>query len=416
MKIVIPTYDRYNNFKTLPFLEKNNIDKNNIYIFVADEEQKNKYTNVIGNEYNIIIGVLGLVNQRTYITNYFDDEEILICMDDDIEDLIHYDNINFIDWLNDCINYLSESKYGLLSISPSTNPFFHNEKNKKNSNTYNIGNYYCIGAFFILKNDKELLLDNSIILEDLERSLLYKKKYISNIIYNKVLIKTKYFAKGGLSSQRNKNNYLNSVNKLIYEYPSLLKFNYKKLQLDKYYLFPNLSLVKNVSNNILNVIQLPKIDSSELSVLYCLLENTYIRPKTNYNNRRNFPNHHQALTFGLTRARFNNRLNKKLVDISNDSKKYSEIYDEILRIGNIYCPFNFQSIHVNKNVVCPKHKDDKNKQMSMLLSFGDYTGCNIVVEDKIYDADCNPIIFNGSKLEHWNTDDLIGTKYSLVFF
>ena len=52
----------------------------------------------------------------------------------------------------------------------------------------------------------------------------------------------------------------------------------------------------------------------------------------------------------------------------------------------------------------------------MLLSFGDYTGCNIVINNKTYDANCNPIVFNGSELEHWNTDDLIGTKYSLVFF
>ena len=52
----------------------------------------------------------------------------------------------------------------------------------------------------------------------------------------------------------------------------------------------------------------------------------------------------------------------------------------------------------------------------MLLSFGDYSGCNIVVNNKIYDANCNPIIFNGSNLEHYNTDDLIGTKYSLVYF
>jgi len=416
MKIVIPTYDRYNNFKTLKFLEKNNIDKNNIYIFVSSEEQKNKYINVIGNEYNIIIGILGLVNQRNFITNYFEDKEILICMDDDIDDLLHYDNVNFIDWLNDCMNYLSNSEYGLLSISPSTNPFFHNEKNKKNSNTYNIGNYYCVGAFFILKNDKELLLDNSIILEDLERSLLYKKKYISNIIYNKVLIKTKYFGKGGLSSQRTKNNYLNSVNKLIYEYPSLLKFNYKKLPLDKYYSFPNLSLVKNVNISNINIIKLPRIEPSELNILYGMLENIYIRKKTYNNNRRNFPEYHQAMTFGYIRARFNNRLNGELVSLSNDSKKFPEIYEEIMRIGNIYCPFKFNAIHVNKNVVCPKHKDSKNIGKSMLLSFGDYTGCNIVIEDEIYDANCNPIIFDGAKLLHWNTNDLVGTKYSLVFF
>ena len=52
----------------------------------------------------------------------------------------------------------------------------------------------------------------------------------------------------------------------------------------------------------------------------------------------------------------------------------------------------------------------------MLLSFGDYTGCKIIIGNQEYDADCKPLIFDGSKLEHHNTNDLIGTKYSLVYF
>jgi hypothetical protein len=52
----------------------------------------------------------------------------------------------------------------------------------------------------------------------------------------------------------------------------------------------------------------------------------------------------------------------------------------------------------------------------MLVSFGEYSGCNIVVEGAKLNADCQPIIFNGADLEHWNTDDLVGTKYSLVYY
>jgi hypothetical protein len=67
-------------------------------------------------------------------------------------------------------------------------------------------------------------------------------------------------------------------------------------------------------------------------------------------------------------------------------------------------------------VVCPKHYDSKNVGESMLVSFGDYTGCNIVIEGIVYDAKHTPVIFNGSKREHWNTDNLTGNKYSLVFY
>jgi hypothetical protein len=51
-----------------------------------------------------------------------------------------------------------------------------------------------------------------------------------------------------------------------------------------------------------------------------------------------------------------------------------------------------------------------------LLSFGDYTGANIVIDGILHDAKYNPIVFNGAELEHWNTDDLVGNKYSLVFY
>lgn len=170
-----------------------------------------------------------------------------------------------------------------------------------------------------------------------------------------------------------------------------------------------------IKNNS-DVIQLQKINPDELNVLFCMLEGINIKKKQKSNNRRGFPVGHQSLTFGYVRARFATRKNGKIFDLSLDSKNYPEIYEEILRIGNIYCPFKFTSIHLNKNVVCPKHVDNKNIGDSMLLSFGDYTGCNIIINNKMYDANCNPIIFNGAKLEHWNTDDLEGTKYSLVFF
>ena len=38
-------------------------------------------------------------------------------MDDDIEDILHKHKISFINWVNECINYLENSQYGLLSIS-----------------------------------------------------------------------------------------------------------------------------------------------------------------------------------------------------------------------------------------------------------------------------------------------------------
>lgn len=410
MKIVIPTYDRSDRFETLKFLKNNNIPLDNIYIFLANEEEKEKYINSFGNDCNFIIGVLGLSNQRNFISNYFDEGEILVYMDDDIENITHKENKIFTEWLNDCIEYLQNSDYGLLGISPSVNPFFFNNNKSKSFKT---GNYYAIGAFYICKNDKNIILDENIILEDWERSIKYLLKYGSTIRYNNVLIKTKYFGKGGLFTIRTKENYINSVNQLLYKYNSILKYNYKKLPLDKHTMFPNLQFIrKNVSDIYMyEIIKLPKIDPSELCFLYGMLENINIIKRGIKSNRRDFPLGHRSVTFGYVRARYNG-----IYGLSKYSKEHPDIYEELLRIGNTYCPFKFNSIHVNKNVICPKHIDSKNVGHSMLLSFGDYTGCKIIISDKEYDADCNPLIFDGSKLEHYNTNDLIGTKYSLVYF
>ena len=144
-----------------------------------------------------------------------------------------------------------------------------------------------------------------------------------------------------------------------------------------------------------------------------LLSKITVRGKSTTSNRRGFPAKHRAITFGITRGRYDG-----ITGLSHYSKIYQLIYEEIMRIGRIMCDgiLDFKSIHLNNNVVCPKHLDSKNVGKSVLVSFGDYTGCNIVICNDVYDAKYCPILFNGSLMEHWNTDDLVGNKYSLVFF
>lgn len=411
MKIVIPTYNRSDRFETLSFLKKNDVPIENIYIFLANEEEKQKYINSFGNEYNWIVGVIGIDKQRNFITNYFDENEILVSIDDDIEDLIHKDNRPFLDWIYECINYINEEQVGLISIPPSTNPFWFKEQIKSKSHkSFKCGNYLAIGGFHIYKNHKDLLIDIPFI-EDYERSILYYKKYGCNARYFDILLKTKYWGTGGLSSDRTMYSYIKNVNKFLYRHPEYVSFNTKFIRtISKFQKLPNIISNKVIKDKV-DVIELPKIEPNELSILYGMLEDINIIKKTITNNRRGFPLGHKSATFGYVRGRYNGKY-----DLSQYTKKYPHIYQELLRIGNIFCPFEFSAIHINKNVICPPHKDSKNIGKSMLLSFGDYTGCNIIIDGKKYDANCNPLIFDGSELEHYNTDDLVGTKYSLVFF
>ena len=109
---------------------------------------------------------------------------------------------------------------------------------------------------------------------------------------------------------------------------------------------------------------------------------------------------------------------KNDICLSAFATQYPEINDEIMRIGRLISPdgFEFNSVQLNQNVVCPPHKDSANVGLSILVSFGDYTGCKIVIEGIEHDSHLQPLLFNGALHEHWNTDDLQGNKYSLVFF
>ena len=153
---------------------------------------------------------------------------------------------------------------------------------------------------------------------------------------------------------------------------------------------------------------LKPIPCDELNVLYDMLSSISVPTKCE-KSRGDFPAH-RSMTLGITRGRFNG-----IIGLSYSSKKHPHIYEEIMRIGKLLGT-DCQSIHVNHNVTCPKHLDGNNVGESILISFGDYTGGNIVVEDVVYDAFCQPLKFNGSKMVHYNTDDLVGNKYSLVFF
>jgi hypothetical protein len=89
-QIVVPTYKRYEvlNTQTLSTLNKLQVDKNRIHIFVANEEELEKYKSVCGDEYRYVVGIPGIGGQRKLINNYFGDKEKIFCIDDDLKSVM----------------------------------------------------------------------------------------------------------------------------------------------------------------------------------------------------------------------------------------------------------------------------------------------------------------------------------------
>jgi len=390
-QIAIPSLSRVKllESQTLATLEDHHIPKSQITIFCIDKEY-DEYKKL---DYKVVVGELGLIKQKQFIENYYPVDTNILFLDDDIQE-IDTDNFNSLDeFIQHAFLECRKQQCYIWSVYPVWNKFYR--ENKKLSTSLKL----CIGAFTGIINRKDnpkIIFDDR---EDLDRTIKYFMRDGIVLRFNNVGYKTKFFNHGGLGLLKDR---IENIEKevLLFSklYPVFGNIRQKKNNL-------NFDLKRLPSNT---PIQIP-IDPMELSYLYSMLEEISVPIKNQTNGRRGFLNH-RSMTLGITTGRFNNK-----TGLSSNTKKYPEIYEEVIRIGKLFS-FEFTSIHVNHNVTCPKHKDENNKGNSLLLSFGDYTGGNIIVDEKKYDANCCGLLFNGSLLEHYNTDDLVGNKYSLVYY
>jgi hypothetical protein len=422
MIIAVPSYNRVSIFKNKTFkvLLDNGVSLSDIYLFVADSDQYNAYRSELPDDLKIIIGEKGMCNIRNFMTNYFNEGDVIVYMDDDIEKVKTKNNKTFMQALTEACEYLKTSPYNLAGLPPTYNEFFNKDDGFKS------GLLVAIGCFYIMRNDKSIVVDN-VIVEDLQRSILCYLKYGGTHRYCDIMVKTKPFAAGGVNDAdgRDYERYYSAVAKLYYQYSPLITLCTKTIKYISDNEVPHIRFkaLKNPPPIILpDVLQLPSVHPHIFEPLLRLLEKTKLSKKAEDQGysvnkftgryRKNFPEH-RADIFGIVKRRPHWGGGTA---ISTVSKRKPEIFAELQRLGDIICPFPFTSILVNHNTVCGKHHDGNNVGNSLLISIGDYIGCNIVVEGKNYDAKYTPTIFNGSELEHWNTDDLVGTKYSIVFY
>lgn len=108
-------------------------------------------------------------------------------------------------------------------------------------------------------------------------------------------------------------------------------------------------------------------------------------------------------------SRYTNKLTKMTI-------AHPDIYKEAQTLGHKYAPFPVKNFMLNKNYVTKPHTDGKNIGESVIFSFGDYEGGELVVKDKIVNTKMNTHRMDGSFQLHWNKPITRGTKYSLIFF
>lgn len=231
--VAIPTYNRSDVIykKTISTLLNGGIDYKNIYIFVANEEQRKLYEKELPNNcYNkIIIGKLGISKQRTFIRYYFKEGEYVVSIDDDVEQLLELKNNKLVQ-VKDIHSFflkayddLKKHKRYLWGIYPVRNPFFMKD-------TISDGLTFIIGVLhgYIVRHLSCLTPNiQSEGKEDYKQSILYYKKDGGVLRYNYITVKTKFLAKGGLGEDRFDTN-KKAANYLNKKYPNYITIFYRK--------------------------------------------------------------------------------------------------------------------------------------------------------------------------------------------
>lgn len=232
-KIAIPSYHRSDIIqeKSLKYLNECKIPPENIDIFVANKEEYETYKKSIPKKLygDLILGVEGLFNQRNFITEYYPQNQPLICMDDDIIELkqLKKGKLEKIGKdLDKIIKYgfylMKKYDTTLCGIYAVDNSFFM-------GNTLSVGLYFCVGLFHWRFNDKsidqKLTITNK---DDYERTI---KTYIKKgkvIRFDNITATTNYYTeKGGLqdSDERSAEMIEKSGKYLIKKYPDFCEEN-----------------------------------------------------------------------------------------------------------------------------------------------------------------------------------------------
>lgn len=206
--ICIPSYQRsiVCSQKTLRMLNDNNINPDLIYVYVANEIEFDIYTRILNQKFynKIIIGVIGLAQQRQFIMEQFPENKNIIFFDDDVEfiDLSFTHYLNLENFFENAFQTCITQKSFIWGVYPVFNPFFRQpRKELTNDLTYIVGAMYGIINRPNLESIKlNLTLDNSQ-KEDVERTIKYFIEDAIVVRFNRIGFKSKYYGPiGGLGT------------------------------------------------------------------------------------------------------------------------------------------------------------------------------------------------------------------------
>lgn len=185
-EVAIPSYKRSNILvsKTLAFLASVSYPVDKITIFVANEEESLIYYRAVPRTLygRLVVGVIGLTAQRTFISEFYPEDALIIQMDDDVKKIDS--QIPFLTLIQNAIERLNTRKGGIWGVLPNDD-----KRRYKDDTTTHLT--HILGAFFVCRNHRDIKT-TLIQKEDYERSILYFKKYGEVYRYRGAGVSTTY--------------------------------------------------------------------------------------------------------------------------------------------------------------------------------------------------------------------------------
>lgn len=428
-------------------LKSNKIPSKLVYIFVANKEEEKEYLEKIPKDlYNkIVVGIVGLIKQRRFISKYFKEGQNIVSIDDDIKSINLTNSPQFKDkslgyFFKYAFNLCKKEGAYIWGVYPVDNPFFFRNKDDE----YTTHLTYIIGACFGYinrPNNKNIIFtqtENSN-KEDVEQSILYYKEDEKVIRFNKVTLTTKYYNNtGGLGTFEDRLEPMKQASLRLQKlYPEYGYISTRPNGMTEFRLYKNPKLLEggklkveeldrdnpdNTEVFVDKIIVTPKIKALQ-SKLEDLISNANIPPIASGfyftgSKKRGEIVGSKGYTFNLGGGR------RRFLPVGEFSKNKEnpELFKTIVEYANLILPtgFEYSVITLNKNLKAKKHKDGGNDGLGCITFLGDYTGGGLYIYDdkdkpKLYDSHNVVIGFNGARLAH-RTEDYKGDRYAMIFY
>lgn len=194
MRIVIPSFGRAKilRTKTLTMLEMQGFKKDEIDIWVSNEEQLAIYKAEIPDGVFFVSNTSGLPAKRNAITEHYRADTEIVCFDDDVSSIgtLRAD-FNLRKFIAEAFAMCTIHNTPMWGVYPCGNPFFMKDR-------WRAGFTFCVGAMWGIRNDKSIKVSLHGC-EDAERVIQVFRSHGRVLRYEGCGPVTKYFADGGIN-------------------------------------------------------------------------------------------------------------------------------------------------------------------------------------------------------------------------